>query len=175
MNKTQGRRVCDVLKEIRNKIAKEGNLKLNQKECKFKGECSGTCPTCETELKKINETFDHKKLLSIAGCIGMALPMTACSTDIPKTDELQGDVIYEEDILIAKDETETSKEKLPEDLIAGKIEPKKYVFTEDEESFPKGVTTLEDLEISEKMKQLIKDDFPKNHLRGVINPNAKFH
>lgn len=223
MNKTQGRKICDVLKEIRKKVANEGNLELNQKECKYKGECSGTCPACEAELRKINQTFNHKKLLAMAGCATMVLPMTACTNGV-KTDDIQGDFEYTEEILVAEDETE----KLPEDIISGKIVPKKkenkeleeleplqgdiayedsiiqedndenepfeesefissepitqgvlppeeYVFTENEENFPKGVTTLEDLEIAEKMKQLIKKDFPTNHLRGVISPNAKFH
>ena len=189
MDKTQGRRVCDILKEIRKKIANEGNLELNQKECNYKGECSGTCPACEAELKKINDKFDHKKLLSLAGCATMILPLTACTSNT--MDNIQGNIEYREGPYIA-DDSELTKDDLPDDLISGKIEPKKknkilaeeiqgeipideYVFTEEEDECPKGVTTLKDLEVSEKLKNMIKNDFPKNHLRGVINPNAKFH
>ena len=119
MNKTQGRKICDVLKEIRGKIAKEGNLELNQKECTYKGECSGTCLTCEAELKKINETF------------------CCCSTN--QTEEIQGDFELREDILIAKEDT--TNNELPDDILSGKIVPKEkevaspqeYVFTEDED------------------------------------------
>lgn len=228
MDKTQGRRVCDILKEIRKKFANEGNLELNQKECNYKGECSGTCPACEAELKKINDKFDHKKLLSLAGCATMILPLTACTSNT--MDNIQGNIEYREGPYIA-DDSELTKDDLPDDLISGKIEPKKknkilaeemqgeipieevktqelqgdiaiepstveepevvtpnsleptqgvlpldeYVFTEEEDECPKGVTTLKDLEVSEKLKNMIKNDFPKNHLRGVINPNAKFH
>lgn len=177
MNKTQGRKICDVLKEIRGKIAKEGNLELNQKECTYKGECSGTCLTCEAELKKINETFSHKKLLAIAGATSFVLPIAGCSTN--QTEEIQGDFELREDILIAKEDT--TNNELPDDILSGKIVPKEkevaspqeYVFTEDED-FPKGVTTLENLEVEENIKNLIRKDFPNNHLRGVINPNVKF-
>lgn len=209
MDKTQGRRICDILKEIRNKVAKEGNIDLHQKECNYKGECSGTCPACEAELKKINESFNHKKLLSLAGCVTMMLPLTACTNNTVDS-YIMGDIEYREPYKAENLE----KEDLPDDVMSGKIEPKikvpedeqgeipveeelqgdiavepevcspeyleqtqgvlppdDYAFSE-EEDFPKGILTLEDLKISEKMKKSMKEQFPNNYLRGVINPNA---
>lgn len=49
------RRKCDVLKNIRKKVAQRENLSIDFRECTFRGRCAGTCPKCEEELSQINE------------------------------------------------------------------------------------------------------------------------
>ena len=46
-----GKKKCRILKEIRQKIADENDIPYVTHECKFQGECEGTCPRCESELK----------------------------------------------------------------------------------------------------------------------------
>ena len=49
-----GRRVCRILKAIRKGLIKENGLGITQPVCRHKGNCPGTCPACEAELKEIN-------------------------------------------------------------------------------------------------------------------------
>lgn len=53
---------CNILKTIRKNIAKKIGIDLKQKECTFKGECTGTCPTCQMKEKILNEQLllNHK-------------------------------------------------------------------------------------------------------------------
>ena len=41
-----GKKKCRILKEIRQKIADENDIPYVTHECKFQGECKGTCPRC---------------------------------------------------------------------------------------------------------------------------------
>ena len=50
-----GKNRCEYLKEVRRRIAKENEIPLEQRECTFKGECSGTCPFCEAELQYLEK------------------------------------------------------------------------------------------------------------------------
>ena len=49
-----GRRVCRVLKAIRKGLIKENGLGIVQPVCHHKGNCPGTCPSCEAELDELN-------------------------------------------------------------------------------------------------------------------------
>ena len=48
-----GKKKCKILKEIRKKIAEENDIPYVTRECTHKGECSGTCPRCEQELREL--------------------------------------------------------------------------------------------------------------------------
>ena len=69
-----GKNRCEYLKEIRKRIATENNIPLEQRECTFKGECSGTCPFCETELRYLEKELHKRKTLGKAVTVaGIAL------------------------------------------------------------------------------------------------------
>ncbi len=59
--KNPGKAKCEVLKEIRKQIAAANNIEYNTTECKFQGECSGTCPRCEQELAYLTEEIRKRK------------------------------------------------------------------------------------------------------------------
>ena len=50
-----GKDICKYLKEVRKNIADENNIPLEQEECTFEGECNGTCPHCDAEIKYLEE------------------------------------------------------------------------------------------------------------------------
>lgn len=60
-----GKEKCEFLKEIRKNIAEEYNIPYNPSECKHEGECSGTCPKCEAELKYLTEEIDKKRAAGV--------------------------------------------------------------------------------------------------------------
>ena len=59
MNKDKAK--CEYLKEIRRVLAEKLGIDLHQKECKFEGDCGGTCPKCEQEEMLLNEALSGKE------------------------------------------------------------------------------------------------------------------
>ena len=47
----RGKKKCRLLREIRQRIAQENDIPLVTEECEYKGDCRGTCPKCESELR----------------------------------------------------------------------------------------------------------------------------
>ncbi|WP_279187239.1 carboxypeptidase-like regulatory domain-containing protein [Prevotella melaninogenica] len=81
----KGRAICKVLKDIRQKIATENGISYHPEKCHHKGECTGTCPGCEKEIRYLEEQLKNKQHsglgLKVAGiaagvCVTV-LPMTA--------------------------------------------------------------------------------------------------
>ena len=85
MNK--GKRTCEVLKEVRRTIARENDIPMKEHECTFEGECSGTCPYCEAEMRHIERELQRRKNLgkavTVAGIAMSTLVMGACNSPAP--------------------------------------------------------------------------------------------
>lgn len=108
MNK--GRATCEVLKGIRLQIARENCIDYQIDECKFEGNCSGTCPKCEADIRYLErELVKQNKLgkaVVIAGLsVGLLGGLTGCGNDnhiksnIPISKEKQNQVIKTIDTL----------------------------------------------------------------------------
>ena len=83
MNK--GKEICETLKEIRQQIADNNDIEYAPSECHFQGECKGTCPKCEAEVRylenELHKRNKFKKVASIAGIsLGVALTFSACTS-----------------------------------------------------------------------------------------------
>lgn len=59
----EGKEKCNYLKVIRKKYCSKHDIPLEIPKCDYLGECCGTCPQCESELKIIN---DFRKLYEIS-------------------------------------------------------------------------------------------------------------
>lgn len=81
--KTRGRNICDTLKAIRKKIADANGIEYSPEECHFKGECRGTCPKCEQEVKNLEYELRLRQMagtaIKVAGVAAGIVAMTACS------------------------------------------------------------------------------------------------
>ena len=80
-----GKQKCKILKEIRQKIADENDIPYVTRECTHQGNCSGTCPRCESELRYLENQLQirsslGKKIKVAALCAGMAMTAAGCST-----------------------------------------------------------------------------------------------
>jgi len=62
---TYGKQVCKTLKEIRQTIAEKNDIQYETTECHFDGECQGTCPKCDAELRylKVFAFFQIKAII----------------------------------------------------------------------------------------------------------------
>ena len=56
-----GKSICKQLKAVRQRIAEENDIPLEQRECTYEGPCRGTCPRCESELDSINELLNNEE------------------------------------------------------------------------------------------------------------------
>lgn len=104
-----GKDICERLKEVRREIAKANEIRLVQPECTHKGDCMGTCPRCEQEVRYLEGELSKRrqlgKAVSIVGIAAIAgtLALTSCVSAgmlptgepyVPDIEEpLQGDII----------------------------------------------------------------------------------
>ncbi|WP_304061485.1 membrane receptor RagA [Hoylesella loescheii] len=75
--KTNGKNICATLKQVRKCVAEANGIVYDPKECHFEGDCNGTCPACEAEVRYLEHQLN---LLRKAGkavtVMGVALGMT---------------------------------------------------------------------------------------------------
>lgn len=86
---SHGKSVCQHLKAIRRDIARENGIDLEIPECTFKGECCGTCPQCESELRTLEHELAKRisigKVATVAGlALGLATPLAAQNVEPQK-------------------------------------------------------------------------------------------
>ena len=84
-----GKEVCLILKGIRQKIADANGISYQPKECHHKGDCTGTCPACEAEIRYLERELKARK----GNGFGMKVAGIAagiCATVMPMTAVAQG-------------------------------------------------------------------------------------
>ncbi len=90
-----GKAKCALLREIRRRIAKENGIPYETEECAHTGECRGTCPRCESEVRYLERQLTRRERLGnriavAALCAGMALSAAACAPAGGGSSELGG-------------------------------------------------------------------------------------
>ena len=103
----KGRAICKVLKDVRQKRATENGISYHPEECHHKGECTGTCPGCEKEIRYLEEQLKNKQHsglgLKVAGiaagvCVTV-LPIAAMvQTESNTSSDLQAKTIKNDSI-----------------------------------------------------------------------------
>jgi len=78
---TRGKNTCKILKEIRRQIAEANDISYVVSECKFKGECSGSCPKCEAEIEHLEQQLNERRLSGkIVRLVGISASVIAMLT-----------------------------------------------------------------------------------------------
>ena len=76
----QGKRICETLKAIRSEIASANEIEYTPIKCNHKGDCAGTCPACESEMRWLERQLRIRhalgKAVTIAG-VSVALSVAA--------------------------------------------------------------------------------------------------
>ena len=82
----KGKQICKALKEIRLNIAQANDIEYNPAECNHKGDCLGTCPQCEKELRYIERQLLRRQTLGKAAVVaGLALGVTSVAPAMAQT------------------------------------------------------------------------------------------
>ena len=75
----RGKQTCKILKEIRRQIAEANGIEFATSECRYKGDCLGTCPKCEAEVRYLEQQLRSRqrmgKAVAIAGISAASLAM----------------------------------------------------------------------------------------------------
>ena len=85
----KGKSTCKLLKSIRQQIADANGISYQPKECHHKGDCTGTCPACEEEIRYLERELKARK----GNGFGMKVAGIAagiCATVMPMTAAAQG-------------------------------------------------------------------------------------
>ncbi|WP_290460125.1 energy transducer TonB [Duncaniella muris] len=79
----RGKQTCKILKEIRRQIAEANGIEFATSECRYKGDCLGTCPKCEAEVRYLEQQLRSRSLagkaVAIAGISAGMILMSGCS------------------------------------------------------------------------------------------------
>ena len=113
-----GKAKCKVLKGIRKKIAEANDISYNPRKCHHKGDCAGTCPACEAEVRYLTDQLNLRRMagktIRVAGlatgitmlssCGHLFQPSGMTERDFPpqtnKPELLEGDVVAPPDTTI---------------------------------------------------------------------------
>ena len=71
-----GRHICNTLKAIRRQIAETNEIKYEPRECHHEGDCAGTCPACEAEVRYLEGEISKRRRL------GRAVALTGISAGL---------------------------------------------------------------------------------------------
>ena len=85
----KGKSTCKLLKSIRQQIADANGISYQPKECHHEGDCAGTCPACEEEIRYLERELKARK----GNGFGMKVAGIAagiCATVMPMTAAAQG-------------------------------------------------------------------------------------
>lgn len=80
-----GKATCAILKQIRRDIAEQNDIALTIAECTHQGDCPGTCPRCEAEVRILEKALAEKKRKGIKTAVAgisaglLAVGLTSCT------------------------------------------------------------------------------------------------
>ena len=93
----RGKQTCKILKEIRRQIAEANGIEVATSECRYKGDCLGTCPKCEAEVRYLEQQLCARSLagkaVALAGISAGIILMSGCggTSTNQSSETLQGE------------------------------------------------------------------------------------
>ena len=91
----RGKEICESLKDIRREIAHANEIEYEPAECRHEGDCTGTCPRCESETRWLEGQLRLRqslgKAVTIAG-LGIGFGSLVSCNSCSKPFVLEGDV-----------------------------------------------------------------------------------
>ena len=78
----RGKQTCKILKEIRRQIAEANGIEFATSECRYRGDCLGTCPKCEAEVRYLEQQLRARSLagkaVALAGISAGMIAFSGC-------------------------------------------------------------------------------------------------
>ena len=121
----RGKQTCKILKEIRRQIAEANGIEFATSECRYKGDCLGTCPKCEAEVRYLEKQLRSRSLagkaVALAGISAGMILMSGCSGTSTKNltnDDMLGEFIESPEMIEETEDIEEGEMPLFEDSIS---------------------------------------------------------
>ena len=121
----KGKQTCKILKEIRRQIAAENDIALVIEECTYQGDCLGTCPKCEAEVRYLERELEKRQRLGKAAVfagmsLGTLFAATGCSQSTQPVSNNHS----------SSSQTEISDKELAADVVPDKPVPTDTIIEE---------------------------------------------
>ena len=118
--KSNGKNICAALKQVRKRVADTNGIVYAPKECHFEGDCNGTCPACEAEMRYLEHQLDllrkaGKAVMVMGVALGITLTTGCKQTNNPKALQERQDSVQTNDnqittgLVISKEGTTCSE------------------------------------------------------------------
>ena len=107
----RGKQTCKILKEIRRQIAEANDIEFITSECQYQGDCLGTCPKCEAEVRYLEQQLEITVLGISAGLVTMGA-ISSCTNKANKGTEQE---IIQDSITVVND-------SLSEEILEGDLD-----------------------------------------------------
>ena len=85
----KGKKTCETLKAIRKKIADANEIPYEPVVCTHKGDCMGTCPACESEMRYIENQLNIRKMAGKAVKIVGLASMVSLASSVAASNETE--------------------------------------------------------------------------------------
>ena len=104
----RGKEICETLKGIRADIARANDIDYSPTECHHEGDCAGTCPKCESEVRWLEGQLRLRQRLGKAVTIaGLSLAVGAMSSACScQNEQLDGYMVENDSIECQVDSVE---------------------------------------------------------------------
>lgn len=80
----RGKETCRILKDIRRQIAEANDIEFITSECRYQGDCLGTCPKCEAEVRYLEQQLSARhaagKAIALASISAGLIALSSCSS-----------------------------------------------------------------------------------------------
>lgn len=121
----KGKKTCKILKEIRRQIAEANDIEYVVEECQYKGDCLGTCPKCEAEVRYLEQQLHQRQMLGkavvLAGVSVGMFTLSSCNLNNKTPGEQPvEDTVWQD---IAPQPKEPKVERTPENSTTGMVGP----------------------------------------------------
>ena len=88
----RGKKICDTLKEVRMQVAKANDIRYAPTECQHEGDCAGTCPKCEAEVRWLEQQLQLRRQLGKAvAVVGVSIGLAALTSCESQLTEMNTD------------------------------------------------------------------------------------
>ena len=88
----RGKKICNALRDVRRQIALANDIPYETTDCHHEGECLGTCPKCEQEVRYIENQLSLRraagKAVSLVGLsLGISAAFASCGNQPAATNQ----------------------------------------------------------------------------------------
>jgi len=78
--KNRGKHICNALRQVRLDIARANGISYAPRECHHEGDCAGTCPACESEMRYLEREIARRRALGKAALVaGVSMSLSSLS------------------------------------------------------------------------------------------------